>query len=101
MRKGDSAGDRNDESNDVAEVQSGEIEVKGTIACLVNGGTGENCVKGVKGDDGKMYALNIFTDLKLGTKVTAYGKYEPAAANAEAGTFQYDGVLNVRTLLPR
>ncbi len=101
MRRGDGEDRDDDESAEVAEVQSGEIKVEGNIACLVNGGTGENCVKGIKGNDGKTYALNTFTDLKIGTKVTAYGKYEPAIQNAEAGTFQYDGVLEVRTLLPR
>lgn len=102
MRGGDNDGEiKENESSEVAEVKTGEIKVEGVIACLPNSGTGENCVKGVKGDDNKMYALNIFTDLKIGAKVTAYGKYEPATKNAEAGTFQYDGVLDVRTLLPR
>jgi hypothetical protein len=102
FRGGNNGGDdRDDESSEVAEARSGEIKIVGTIACLPNSGTGEDCVKGIKGDDNKMYALNSLTQLKVGTKVTALGKFEPATSNAESGTFQYDGVLTARTIIPR
>ena len=95
----------NDESGTdnerVSETREGEISVKGTIECLPNSGTGENCVKAVRGEDGKVYALNTLTDLKIGTKVSAVGTFEPRAASEESGTFQYDGVLVVRSLQVR
>ena len=99
-----------EEGNLIAEMKKeGEIEVKGEIACLPyrSGEKGE-CVKGLKGEDGKMYALNsvavkgIEGTMDEGTDVTALGKFEPAdTANTESNVFVYDGVLVARILKVR
>ena len=92
------------------ELKTGEIEVNGKIACLPYSSNiaDESCVKGVKGDDGKMYALDSIavkyaeTDMKEGTKVVAIGTFEPANTSVnDSSVFVYDGVLVVRVLQRR
>src|SRR3989344_189298 len=100
---GDSDEIENDDSSAVT-VEKDEIEVKGIIACLPYNITiaGQECVKGVKGDDGKMYALNTVTPFAEGTKVTAIGVFQPANTSVDdSSSFKYDGVLVVRSLKAR
>lgn len=90
--------------------QSGEITVNGTISCLpyVISIEGESCVKALKGDDGKVYALNSLkvggkeSQMSEGTKVTAIGTFDKADTSVDdAKVFKYDGVLNLRVLNTR
>ena len=100
----DSEGDSNNDGSSAVTVDEGETEVKGVIACLPYSITiaGQECVKGVKGDDGKMYALNTVTPLTEGTKVTAIGVFQPANTSVDdSSSFKYDGVLVVRSLKAR
>ncbi len=93
-----------------SEVRSGEIEVKGVIACLPYriATRGQECVKSIKGDDGKNYALNS-TDVKgvestmaEGTKVVGIGTFEEANTSVDdSSVFRYDGVLVLRSLNTR
>ena len=96
----------NDDSSAVT-VEKGETEVTGTIACLPYRITivGQECVKGVKGDDGKMYALNsisvnaIENTMSEGMKVVAIGVFQPANREVDdSSVFKYDGVLVIRIL---
>ena len=94
------------EEEESSEVRSGEVEVLGVIACLEYNirVTGQECVKALKGDDGKMYALNSneATALSEGTKVRAIGTFEPADQSVDdASVFSYDGVLKARILKRR
>jgi hypothetical protein len=95
------------ENGNVVELREGEIEVKGVITCLpFRAATpGQGCVKAVKGDDNKMYALNsievkaIELTMNEGTKVTAIGTFEPADTSVDdSSVFLYDGVLVLRSL---
>lgn len=99
-----------DESTNVSEVRSGEVEVKGAIACLPyrTVSAGQACVKAIKGDDGKVYALSsaevrgVENTMSEGTKVTGIGTYQPANTSVDDGSaFNYDGVLVLRTLKTR
>ncbi len=101
----DRENDRQDESN--AELRDGEIAVEGEIACLPYNITvaGQDCVKALKGADGKMYALNtievnrIENTFEVGTKVSAVGVFEVADRSVnDSSVFSYDGVLVVRKL---
>lgn len=103
----DSAGDKM--MSDVS-VPAGEISVNGVIACLPYKAAtaGQGCVKSVKGDDGKVYALNSLKvnnaemEMDEGTKVTAVGAFQPAdASNSDSSVFSYDGVLVLSSLLKR
>lgn len=89
------------------DVEQGEMIVKGEIACLPyrSATPGQGCVKGVKGDDGKFYALNsiavrnIENSMEEGTEVTAIGVFEEADTTVnDSSVFRYDGVLVVRKL---
>ncbi|MDO8742470.1 MAG: hypothetical protein Q7J45_02940 [bacterium] len=89
---------------EIADVRSGEIKVVGTIACLPYNLTiaGQECVKGLKGDDGKVYALNTATPFAEGAKVTAIGVFQPANTTVDdSSVFRYDGVLVARSLKAR
>jgi hypothetical protein len=92
------------------EVRTGEVAVTGFFDCtpLKSGEPikeGE-CVMGLKGDDGKFYALNTLNmedarDNKTSnlTRVRAVGSFTPAdTTNKEVGNYKYDGVLTVRTI---
>jgi len=92
------------------EPRGDEIEVAGTVACLpfrVNIPE-EDCVKAIKGDDGKIYALDtinvrgIENLYPIGAEVIAIGTFEPANKSIdESSGFTYDGVLTVRSIQPR
>lgn len=94
-----------DKDNDIAETKGDEVTVSGIIACLpyrINI-SGQECVKSIKGDDGKVYALNspkgLENAMNDGTKVTAIGVFQPADTSVDdSSAFVYDGVLVVRTL---
>lgn len=96
--------------NEETELREGEISVSGTIECLPYKAAtpGQGCVKGVRGDDGKMYALNsikvnaIENTMNEGQKVTAIGVFEPADTSVDdSSVFRYDGVLVLSSLRPR
>lgn len=96
--------------NGETELREGEISVSGVIACLPykSATPGQGCVKAVKGDDGKMYALNsikvngIENTMNEGQKVTAIGEFEPADTSVDdASVFRYDGVLVLSSLRRR
>ena len=104
--KGDS-GDRATDEN-TSEVKGDEITVSGVISCLPYriSIAGQECVKGIKGDDGKIYSLNsprgLENTMNDGTKVTAVGVFQPADTSVDdSSVFVYDGVLVVRTLQRR
>lgn len=95
---------------DSTEVRSGEIEVKGVISCLPYrvAIAGQKCVKSIKGDDGKDYALEsrevgaVENAMPEGTKVTGIGEFETADTSVnDSSVFRYDGVLILRTLKTR
>lgn len=90
-----------------AKLKDNEIQVTGVIACLpYNAGvSATDCVKSIRGDDGKVYALNTIKingaerNYAEGQKVLAIGVYEPANTSVDdASVFKYDGVLVVRSL---
>lgn len=102
--------DRDNADNNEAEVGENEISVAGVIACLPyrSATAGQGCVKGVKGDDGKMYALNSISvnglenAMNEGQKVTAIGEFEPADTSVDdSSVFVYDGVLVLSSLKKR
>ncbi|MDO8423981.1 MAG: hypothetical protein Q7S54_00015 [bacterium] len=91
-----------------SEIEDGTITVSGAIACLPYrlNIAGQSCVKGIKGEDGKMYALNsprgLENAMSEGTKVTAVGIFEPADTSTDdSSSFIYDGVLVIRSLIRR
>lgn len=94
-------------TSEEVEVNEGEMSVTGVVACLPYrvATPGQDCVKALKGDDGKMYALNS-TSLKapelnmaLGTKVRAVGVFEAANTSVDdSSVFRYDGVLILSSL---
>ena len=97
------------EDDEVA-LREDEISVDGTIECLPYKAAtaGQGCVKGVRGDDGKMYALNsvslnaIENTMNEGQKVTAVGEFEPADTSVDdSSVFRYDGVLVLSSLRKR
>jgi hypothetical protein len=92
-----------------ADLRPHEVLVKGTIECLPYKATSpsidQECVKGIRGSDGKIYALDSTLVngreelMSVGTPVQAIGIYTPAAAGSEElGVWNYDGVLQVRIL---
>jgi hypothetical protein len=94
----------------ISDVRSGEIEVKGIIACLPYrvATRGQECVKSIKGDDGKNYALNsidvkgVENTMKEGTKVVGVGTFEEANTSVDdSSVFRYDGVLVLSSLTTR
>jgi hypothetical protein len=96
--------------DDEMELSENEVSVNGTIECLPYKAAtaGQGCVKGVKGDDGKMYALNSITlsgienTMNEGQKVTAVGEFEPANTSVDdSSVFRYDGVLVLSSLKKR
>ncbi|MEK7227280.1 MAG: hypothetical protein AAB641_00065 [Patescibacteria group bacterium] len=99
------SGNQNEEA---IETKGNEITVMGVIACLpyrINI-EGQECVKGIKGDDGKVYALNsptgVENTMNEGTKVTARGVFQPANTSVDdSASFIYDGVLVVKILQKR
>lgn len=102
--------DADEEDNTVVEVQAGEVEIKGEIACLYyeNATAGQGCVKALKGDDGKMYALNSLAvrgaenEMAVGTKVTAVGKLEKANTSVnDSSVFTYDALLVLSSIQKR
>lgn len=89
--------------------QNGEIAVEGKLGCLPlkNGETpsGDTCIVGLVGNDGKYYALDtskveiIEKGIDIDTTVRLVGKYTKAdTSSEEAGIFSYDGVLAVRVM---
>lgn len=99
-----------DEPSTSLKAEAGEIEVLGVISCLPysRGSSDADCVKALKGDDGKTYALNsvkvdgIERTMPEGTEVLAIGVFEPANTTIdESSAFSYDGVLVVRILKRR
>ncbi len=95
---------------DMTEVRSGEIKVEGVISCLPYriATAGAECVKSLKGDDGKDYALSsadvkgVENTMSEGTKVTAVGVFEQADTSVDdSSVFRYDGVIVLRTLKTR
>lgn len=110
FRGGDSEDRESNEPAKSAELRGGEIKVSGTISCLPYKSTGgdQTCVKALKGDDGKVYALNTINskgseaNMEQGTKVTAVGVFEAANTSVDdSSVFSYDGVLVVRLLEKR
>lgn len=98
------------ESEEVGETAAGEVSVLGVIFCLPykTPEPGQGCVKAVKGDDGKVYALSsakvrgVENLMPEGAKVSAIGKFEPADTSVDdASVFVYDGVLVLSSLRPR
>ena len=87
-----------------AELNEGEIRVTGTITCLpVPTAASEDCIKAIKGNDGKIYALDTteggggIAFINDGKRVTAVGTYSTVdTSSEESGIFEYDGVLKVR-----
>lgn len=86
----------------IAELQEGEILVRGEIACLPfkEENAGGDCVKGIKGEDDRLYALDSLkvrraeANMEVGTEVLATGLFEPANPQiGESAAFLYDGVL--------
>ena len=104
-------GDDADKSGDVAaELREGEVKIMGKIECLPYRivGANQECVKGIKGDDGRIYAIDsadvgfIENDMEEGTKVQAEGELVAADAdNKESSVFSYDGVLELSSLKER
>jgi hypothetical protein len=101
---------RNSRDDDEVELRGNEISIKGTIECLPYKAAtaGQGCVKGVRGEDGKMYALNSITlngienTINEGQKVTAVGEFEPADTSVDdSSVFTYDGVLVLSSLRKR
>jgi hypothetical protein len=99
--------DSSDTANQNLNLGEGQIAVKGEIACLPyrSATPGQGCVKGIMGDDGKVYALNsiavrnIENSMEEGTEVTAIGTFEPANTTVDdSSVFRYDGVLVVSSL---
>ncbi|MEK7175766.1 MAG: hypothetical protein AAB695_00055 [Patescibacteria group bacterium] len=93
---------------EITETKGDEITVFGVIACLPYRITvaGQECVKSIKGDDGKVYALNSPTGaenaMNEGAKVKAMGVFQPADTSLDdSSSFVYDGVLVVRILMRR
>lgn len=89
------------DNNGIPEPVAGqEITVLGEITCLpyhINV-AGQDCVKGILGVDGKIYALNSPKALERafgeGEDVTAVGIYEPANTSFDdSSVFDYDAVL--------
>ncbi len=89
------------------EKTEGGVRVVGDIACLPyrNANKNDGCVKGIKDDEGRYYAINSFAikgaenSIPLGTRVVAIGSYEPAdTSNSESSIFSYSGVLVVTSL---
>lgn len=89
--------------------KSGEIAVTGKLDCLpLKSGatpTSDNCIIGVKGDDGKIYALNTGSiesfdkGITQESSVKAIGAYAPADQTSDvAKIYKFDGVLTVRVL---
>lgn len=96
--------------NDDVELREDEISVNGVIECLPYKAAtaGQGCVKGIRGDDGKMYALNSITlngvenTMSEGQKVTGVGEFEPADMSVDdSSVFRYDGVLILSSLRKR
>jgi hypothetical protein len=90
------------------EPKEGEVVVLGTIDCLPASSPIEDCIKSIKGDDGKVYSMNtvklngIENTFKKGDKVRAVGVYQEAnTGRDESAIFQYDGVLVIRLLQKR
>ena len=109
FNKGDE-GKEVESGNRATEVEGEKIEVLGVIECLPYrlAASDQSCVKGIKGDDGKIYSLNTVAvngaeiSMKEGTKVRALGVYQPADTTSnESSTFRYDGVLVVTSLKVR
>ncbi len=105
--RGDEQPDSVREDDKKVEVKEGEVSVTGTITCLTYraAAAGQDCVKALLGDDGKMYALNSTevngAELSMpeGTKVTAVGKFEVADTTVDdSSVFKYDGVLVLSSL---
>lgn len=110
FRGGDSVSESTDNESDAVEAREGEISVTGVISCLTyrSATPGQSCVKALKGDDGKMYALNsaavngIEIAMPEGTKVSAIGVFEPANTSVDdSSVFRYDGVLVLSSLKKR
>lgn len=110
FRGSDKGSESLNEDNDIVEVREGEISVTGEITCLTyrSATPGQSCVKALKGDDGKMYALNSTgvggAELAMpeGTKVTAVGVFEVADTSVDdSSVFRYDGVLVLSSLKKR
>jgi hypothetical protein len=99
-----------EQEDDEVELREGEISVNGVIECLPYKAAtaGQGCVKAVRGDDGKVYALNsikvnsVENSMNEGQKVTAIGEFEPADTSVDdASVFVYDGVLVLSSLKKR
>ncbi|MBX4195671.1 hypothetical protein KW796_01790 [Candidatus Parcubacteria bacterium] len=86
-----------------------EISVLGKLDCLpLQSGkvpTGDECIIGLKGSDGKFYALDtskvevIEKGIGLDTNVRVVGKFTGADQNSEeAKIYKYEGVLAARVL---
>jgi hypothetical protein len=110
FRGGDASDREMPREDEEVEVGEDEISVNGTITCLTfrSATPEQDCVKALKGDDNKMYALNSTgvngAELSMpeGTKVTAVGVFEPANTSVDdASVFRYDGVLILSSLKRR
>ena len=88
--------------------KDGEKAIVGTWGCLplVSGEepTKENCLLGVKGDDGKTYALDtskieiIGKDADKASKVRVVGTVASGGESDLSGVFKYDSIVSVRVL---
>lgn len=90
------------ESEMSSELGSDEILVRGSISCLEyrEDNSSGDCIKGIKGDDGILYALDSSkvrfaeNNMSVGTEVLASGKFNKANTEiSESSVFVYDGVL--------
>ncbi|MBX4200426.1 hypothetical protein KW790_03140 [Candidatus Parcubacteria bacterium] len=93
--------------NDSDVVQAGETQVVGSFACLPykTSGNKTDCVLGIKGDDGNVYALNTTAlqggdaDINPEDKIRMIGVLEPASTTSEESKiFDIFGVMKVRIL---
>lgn len=89
--------------------KDGEIAVMGKLECVpLKSGvapSGDNCVIGLHGDDGKFYAMDnskveiIGKGLNPEAPVRIVGKYTAVDnSSEEAGIFAYDGVMATRVM---
>lgn len=88
--------------------KDGEVAVVGTWECLPLASgeevTKENCLLGVKGDDGKFYALDtskveiIGKDVDKASKVRIVGTSSSGSSSDLSGVFKYEAIVAVRVL---
>ncbi|MBX4198970.1 hypothetical protein KW800_01690 [Candidatus Parcubacteria bacterium] len=88
--------------------KQGEVAVVGAWDCLVRTDgsetTKDNCLFSLKGDDGKVYALDLSKVEVIGkgsdkaAKIRAVGTLGKSSESDLSGIFNYDAVLAVRVI---